>query len=98
MILQNGTNGQDCKVNSKRGFNDIEFGTSKTENEINSINFLKEHADPPKAIFLSYSENGISLPGEPKELKAFSIYNLGFRVTVSSYDNQKRTFSWIALW
>lgn len=85
-------------LNSKRGFNDIEFGTAKTENEVNSINFLKEHADPPKAIFLSYNEKGVSIPGEPKELKAFSIYNLGFSVTVSSYDNQERTFSWVALW
>lgn len=84
--------------NSKSFFNNVEYGTDKLKNEVVPISFATRHEKPPKALFFSYSEIGVSIGGEPKELKAFAVHQGGFSVTVSSYDGNERNFSWIAVW
>ena len=83
---------------SKSFSNNVEYGTDKLKSEVVSVSFATRHEKPPKALFFSYSEIGVSIGGEPKELKAFAVYSGGFSVTVSSYDGEERNFSWIAVW
>jgi len=77
---------------------DIEYGTGKITSESNRITFKKNHTKIPTSICLTYMEIGISIPGEPKELKPSNVSSNGFVVALSSFDGTERSFSWIAIW